>query len=631
VNRLKFWGKFSLGGKLALLLSSLFVLLVVVLTAASVLREQANFRKELEQQANLLLNTLPAFMSDSLYFLEIDELRDIARMVVESQAVSQVAIYDRTGALLVDTERLDEPGFSQQVEPLGELLAAQPPQQVWLSWEDDALVAGRSIEVGNKVIGAAALSFSKAPLAEKIATLIGQNVLIAVLTLALGLSVALLLTRRMITDPLAHLAEVAAQMSAGRYDERIRVNSTDEIGQLGSSYNRMAGSIGALLQDLENQAAVAQSRLFQAIESISDGFVLYDDQDRFVMSNSRYRQMMPSLGERLQPGMSFEEILRLSLEIQMVDARLVTGQADWFRERLRRHKQPGEPFELLLTDGRWLLVSEYATPEGELVGVYRDISQQKHYEHQLEESIRAKDAARAAAEQASATKSAFLANMSHELRTPLNAIIGFTRIVRRKSLGLLPEKQIENLDKVLGSADHLLELINNILDISKIEAGRMEITLTSFDLKPLVDDCISTVTPLARPGVRLFAELPATLVPLVSDSAKVTQILLNLLGNAVKFTHSGEIALSVSQDANGTCLSVRDTGIGIPGEALGKIFDEFQQVDSSTTRKYGGTGLGLAISRHMARLLGGELSVESTVGRGSTFTLCLPERPPGRA
>ncbi len=232
--------------------------------------------------------------------------------------------------------------------------------------------------------------------------------------------------------------------------------------------------------------------------------------------------------------------------------------------------------------------------------------------------------ARVAAEQANQAKSAFLANMSHELRTPLNAIIGFTRIVRRKAEGLIPEKQTENLDKVLTSAEHLLNLINTVLDIAKIEAGRMDVLAANFRIAPLVDLCANTTQPLIRPSVVLEKQLDESIATIYSDQDKIRQIVLNLLSNAAKFTHTGKILLSASRNGDNLCLAVSDTGIGISTEALPRIFKEFQQADNTTTRQYGGTGLGLSISRNLAHLLGGDLTVESEFGKGSTFTLVIP-------
>ncbi len=232
---------------------------------------------------------------------------------------------------------------------------------------------------------------------------------------------------------------------------------------------------------------------------------------------------------------------------------------------------------------------------------------------------------RADAEQANSAKSVFLANMSHELRTPLNAIIGFTRIVRRKGEGMLPDKQLENLDKVLISAENLLGLINDVLDISKIEAGRMDIIAANFRISALIELCANTAQTLLQPGVILEKTVGEGLEIIYSDQDKIRQIILNLLSNAAKFTPEGKISVkALRADEVNLHISVADTGIGISEDALPRIFKEFEQADSTTTRKYGGTGLGLAISRNLARLLGGDLTAESSLGEGSTFTLTIP-------
>lgn len=238
----------------------------------------------------------------------------------------------------------------------------------------------------------------------------------------------------------------------------------------------------------------------------------------------------------------------------------------------------------------------------------------------FDEAIRA----RASAERANQAKSTFLANMSHELRTPLNAIIGFTRIVKRKGTDSLPEKQLNNLDKVLVSADHLLALINTILDIAKIEAGRMDVHANSFELAELIDICVITTQPLLKSDVQIVVHVNDELPPLYSDQDKVKQILLNLLSNAAKFTEQGTIAVHAHYDNGSIVVDVIDSGIGIPPEELPHIFEKFTQVNNGNRRQYGGTGLGLSISRHLARLLGGDLTADSEINQGSTFKLTLP-------
>ena len=228
-------------------------------------------------------------------------------------------------------------------------------------------------------------------------------------------------------------------------------------------------------------------------------------------------------------------------------------------------------------------------------------------------------------EAANRHKSQFLANVSHELRTPLNSIIGFTRIVLRRVGAQIPDLQKENLQKVLISSEHLLNLINELLDLSKIEAGHMEVYAETFRLDDIVRMATSTVEPMLKNGhVRLVTEVAADIPPLKTDRDKLKQAVLNLLSNAVKFTEKGEIKVAAWQENGNVKLTVSDTGIGMKQDALNYIFDEFRQADMSSTRKYGGTGLGLAIVKRFINLMGGDIGVESEVGKGSKFTITIP-------
>jgi signal transduction histidine kinase len=228
-------------------------------------------------------------------------------------------------------------------------------------------------------------------------------------------------------------------------------------------------------------------------------------------------------------------------------------------------------------------------------------------------------------EVASRHKSEFLANMSHELRTPLNAIIGFTRIVMRRSQEKLEPLQYENLEKILASGQHLLALINSILDLSKIEAGRIEVHPGHVGLAPVLEQCVRTVEPLVKAdAVGLVKEFDQGLPEMYVDEEKLRQIIINLLSNAAKFTERGSIRLQARAANGSVAIAVADTGAGIPADKLSLIFEEFEQADASSTRVHGGTGLGLTIARRLARLMGGDIAVESTLGSGSTFTLTLP-------
>jgi len=229
------------------------------------------------------------------------------------------------------------------------------------------------------------------------------------------------------------------------------------------------------------------------------------------------------------------------------------------------------------------------------------------------------------AQSADRLKSAFLATMSHELRTPLNSIIGFTGILLQRLGGPLNEEQDKQLSMVYESAKHLLELINDVLDISKIEAGQLNVAQEAFPLGDSLEKVLKTAQPLAdRKGIRLSAEIDPNIGTVTSDRRRVEQILLNLLSNAIKFTEQGFVRLHCSVQGSVIALAVSDSGIGIRPEDMDKLFNAFQQIESGITRKYDGTGLGLSISRKLANLLGGEIRVESEWGKGSTFTFLLP-------
>jgi signal transduction histidine kinase len=238
------------------------------------------------------------------------------------------------------------------------------------------------------------------------------------------------------------------------------------------------------------------------------------------------------------------------------------------------------------------------------------------------------------AEDASRSKSEFLANMSHELRTPLNAIIGYSEMLLDDAEDNGEHQQIEDLNKIKNSGKHLLNLINDVLDLAKIESGKMDLYLEPINLQALVKELTDMVLPLCQKNNNQFAVNWLNEIDLMyCDLTKLRQCLLNLLGNATKFTQAGEVSLEIStrMGRNGdrpqmmVNFQVKDSGIGIPTEKIQKLFQPFAQADNSTTRQYGGTGLGLAITREFALMLGGDVSVESTSKKGSTFLLTIPQ------
>jgi len=254
---------------------------------------------------------------------------------------------------------------------------------------------------------------------------------------------------------------------------------------------------------------------------------------------------------------------------------------------------------------------------------------------QLQQAVRSTDEARLAAEQANQLKSSFLANMSHELRTPMNAIIGYTEMLLEDlaDSGADPEsnQMVQDLERIRSSGKHLLALINDILDLSKIEAGKMQLSLETFPVRALLTDVVDTVRPLlAKNSNTLVLRVPDEPGSMHADLTRLRQSLFNLLSNAAKFTDRGTVTVDITVDEDGPSPRIRfavtDTGIGMTAEQMGKVFEDFAQADSSTARRFGGTGLGLSISRRFCRMMGGDISVISTAGAGSTFTIDLPVR-----
>ncbi|MGE0096431.1 MAG: PAS-domain containing protein [Alphaproteobacteria bacterium] len=364
----------------------------------------------------------------------------------------------------------------------------------------------------------------------------------------------------------------------------------------------------------------AQTRLFGAIESISEGIVLYDAEERFVLCNSRHKELHPETADLHRPGVTFEELLRASVERRQIVLPFGLDAETFIQNRLRQFRNPGEPIERQLVNGHWIQVSERRTSDGGVIRVTTDITPIKRHEEAL-------IAAKEAAEAANQSKSNFLATMSHELRTPLHAILGLSEMIRDQTHGQNIASYAQYGRLIHDSGRHLLTLISDILDMSKIEAGRYELKEEDVPLGGLVKSCLSIVMTRAQTaGVEIDSETDGDGPVLRADRRAITQVLLNLLSNGIKFTPAGgKVTVSATVEPNGQAvLRVRDTGIGIAPEDIERVMQPFAQVDPSHARKYEGTGLGLSISKRLIELHGGTIELVSSPGQGVIATIRFP-------
>ncbi|MCC6471769.1 MAG: PAS-domain containing protein [Alphaproteobacteria bacterium] len=362
-----------------------------------------------------------------------------------------------------------------------------------------------------------------------------------------------------------------------------------------------------------------ESQVVGAIEGLSAGVALFDRDDRLITCNPAYRRMHAVIEDVIKPGAVFEAILRENVKRSRFDLGHEAAEA-YIAKRLEQHRNPGPPIERRLSDGRWEQLREHRMADGGIALVIIDITAEKERETSLQS---AKDLA----ETANRTKSEFLANMSHELRTPLNAIIGFAEVIQMQMHGPhAGDRYAGYATDVVDSARHLLDVINDILDMSKIEAGRYTIDLQDIAIAELIGACIKVVAGRAEAnGIAIATSVETDLPPVRLDPRAIKQVLLNLLSNAVKFTpRGGTVTIGARRDDAGMVVFVADTGIGIPPDQVARVTDPFHQVDSSLERKHEGTGLGLSICRRLVELHGGRLDIASAPGAGTTVSVRLP-------
>jgi PAS domain S-box-containing protein len=447
---------------------------------------------------------------------------------------------------------------------------------------------------------------------------------------------------RWITRPVKDLSDAATRIGRGQLDAEIKVRSRDEIGDLADVFREMQTRLRALHEQLEHRVEERTSELREAtdflhsvLDSSTEYAIIATDMEWHVLTfNEGARrtfgyepeEVLGRLFQRLAPPEEAERVAGLEIERTL----RIHGRHQSEGVRLRKNGQrfPVRQVTTIRTDA-------HGQPIGYTI-ICRDITQDKaleqrlrDYTDNLERMVAEKTGelrkVNAELMRANQLKSQFLANMSHELRTPLNAIMGFAEAIRDGVAGDPSPEQREFSEDIYQAGRQLLGMINDILDLAKVEAGAMELMLEPCDLAALVDEVVRVARGLARrKGVELRTDIEPRPLELTVDPLKLKQILYNLLSNAVKFTDTGGVArVEARVEKETAVIRVSDTGIGIAPEDLVTLFEEFRQVDSSLTRKHEGTGLGLALTKRLVELHGGEISVESELGKGTTFTVTL--------
>ena len=377
----------------------------------------------------------------------------------------------------------------------------------------------------------------------------------------------------------------------------------------------------AILAFRVNTSITQNERLAKAIWSMNDGVVIFDDRDRAVLWNDAYANHLSTAAQkRLKPGATFIDLIRADAYSGELE-NAVGREQDYIRERMQRHYNPGDAFEMQRKGG-WYLYREAETPDGGRVTLASDLSTQKTREAELKKAFEELVAANEA-------KNSFLSNMSHELRTPLNAIIGFSDMMVKEVLGPLSAQYKDYSGHVNNSGKHLLRLVTDMLDVARIETGKLQVTPEELHLPSLLEDCLRMeMDKIESRNLNFTKSIPNDIPHLYADPVRVRQIVLNLLDNAIKFTNPGDqISLVVEQSLTGsTSISIQDTGIGIAEKHIKTALQKFGQIRQSHMNTHEGLGLGLSIAQILMQLHGGKLKLKSELGVGTEVTAVFPPK-----
>ncbi len=590
-------------------------------------RSAANMSQELMAQMEKRAATTVHFLSDiltnPLYQYDIETMNRTLAVIIQQNDVVNAVVYDHVGRIVHDGitgsirygESIEDEASQAAIASAGKLVS-----QV----EKDVLSVSLPIWIGDKPLGGVKIELSLADINGDIDAMrkdlrelaqrrLADNTWIVIATTAIliifSVYLSFVVSGRLI-QPIQELTENVRRVGQGDYRLRIDSDSKDELGDLIDSFNAMTDAL--------EHSTVSKTYVENIIGSMTDMLIVLDADGSIRMVNHAANALLGFEAEELA-GKPFSQLFQEDTHQSV---------AAWLSDLLKDGVLREQEFTLRRRDGEALSVSLSGSvmvrEEGltdAIVCVAQDITERKRAHEALVDAKRQ-------AEAASHAKSEFLANMSHELRTPLNAIIGYAELLQEEAQDRNDGLMNEDLSKVRNAGRHLLGLINNVLDLSKVEAGKMDADLEETDLNHLLSEVADTMQPLITDrNNTLEISNDASVATMFTDSQKLRQSLMNLVGNAAKFTRGGVVRLEITQEPKGWLnFIVSDTGIGMSADQLNKILQPFTQADTTTNKKYGGTGLGLAITKSFIELLGGRMQVESELGKGSRFTLSLPVR-----
>lgn len=658
--------RLSLRGKFTLHIGSVLVLLTLSLGPWVLYLHKNTVLKEVEQRG---LQLTKVFAHASVQALLTDDflvMRHIIDSVTSDPNVRYVMILDVNGQTLAHNDMSQAQHFFSDAISRQAAGAERPLVQELSQDEESLLDFAVPIYVLMERKAVARIGISIEP--ELAGIKYVANLVLALCALALVTGVVVAARQaRSVTRPLAELVRGVAEVTAGELPHKVSVPVSvpgkDEVGQLGAAFNRMGESLNAVAEidraivSSQDLTAVLQLIAEQSRQLLAADLILVALRD----SDSGSIRLVASAGHHASDLLGLEVARGMSVGGQVLatrgpllfsdcehDPRIRRGRDRWLlQEKIstvlvapallkdqgvgllyaaRRQPQTfNEQDRNVLT--RLARQMAIAIDNADLYQQVRKYTQ--HLEAQVAERTQALENANRRLEQASLHKSQFLASMSHELRTPLNAIIGFSEVLKERMFGELNDKQGEYVVDIHSSGQHLLALINDILDLSKIEAGRMELDLTTFDVTAALQGALVLVRERAhRSGLQLHVDIASHVGLVVGDERRFKQIVLNLLSNAVKFTpEGGRVELTATREGDTVTIAVSDTGIGIAAEDVAAVFEEFHQVGPDAGARTEGTGLGLALSKSLVEMQGGSIWLQSEPNQGSTFTFTLPVRP----